>query len=186
MILAKELEQMLKTTPVEKIHVSQLCRRSNVLPATFYYHFHDKYDLISWIFLNDIFQALPVEHLIFNKENMHSVYQKFTRRKWFYEQTFRDASQNALCYYMRHFIELITVDALSYANIQISNPTFITIKFYSYGITGLIYEWTKSSQSITEDIFITSCYLLIPESIQSVFKKYPVQRIHHIIKTSNV
>lgn len=182
LILAKELEQMLKTIPMGKIRVSELCRRSKVLPATFYYHFHDKYDLVSWIFLYDLYQALPVDYLEFNTKNLCSIYQNFSNRKWFYKQVLSDLSQNSLSYYLQYFIETIAKDAFIYAEKRISDYTTVSIKFYSYGIIGLIYEWIRLNENVSESVFIESCNTLIPEFVRSIFKDYPTQRLWNTIK----
>lgn len=41
---------LLKTKGIEEISVSELCKKSDISRETFYYHFQDKYDLISWIY----------------------------------------------------------------------------------------------------------------------------------------
>ncbi|CAJ1189103.1 hypothetical protein CPR19092_LGOLGGFK_01204 [Companilactobacillus paralimentarius] len=53
LLLAKELEKMLKIIPMDKIRIVDLCKRCDTIPQTFYYHFHDKYELVAWIFLYD-------------------------------------------------------------------------------------------------------------------------------------
>lgn len=50
LLFAQELEQMLKVMPMEKIRIVDLCKRCGTITQTFYYHFHDKYELVAWIF----------------------------------------------------------------------------------------------------------------------------------------
>ena len=52
-MFAEQLEDILRTIPLEKVRVVDLCKRCGATPPTFYYHFHDKYELVAWIFLHD-------------------------------------------------------------------------------------------------------------------------------------
>ena len=46
-MFAEELENMLKDIPLEKVRVAKLCERCGATPPTFYYYFHDKYELVA-------------------------------------------------------------------------------------------------------------------------------------------
>ena len=48
--LAEALCQLLETKTLEKIAVKDIVARCGVNRQTFYYHFHDVYDLMRWIF----------------------------------------------------------------------------------------------------------------------------------------
>ena len=48
--LAEALCQLLETKTLEKITVKDIVARCGVNRQTFYYHFHDVYDLMRWIF----------------------------------------------------------------------------------------------------------------------------------------
>ena len=47
--LAEALCQLLETKTLEKITVKDIVARCGVNRQTFYYHFHDVYDLMRWI-----------------------------------------------------------------------------------------------------------------------------------------
>ena len=48
--LAEALCQLLEAKTLEKITVKDIVARCGVNRQTFYYHFHDVYDLMRWIF----------------------------------------------------------------------------------------------------------------------------------------
>ena len=56
--LAAALKEMLQTTPLEKISIAEICQRCSLNRKSFYYHFHDKYELVEWIFAQEIGDAL--------------------------------------------------------------------------------------------------------------------------------
>ena len=46
-LLAQSLQELMATTPLEKISVNDIVDHANVGRNTFYYHFEDKYDLVN-------------------------------------------------------------------------------------------------------------------------------------------
>ena len=56
--LAAALKEMLQTTALEKISIAEICQRCSLNRKSFYYHFHDKYELVEWIFAQEIGDAL--------------------------------------------------------------------------------------------------------------------------------
>lgn len=50
---AEELKVMMSEMPLENISVSLLAKKCKVNRQTFYYHFHDIYDLLMVVFLNE-------------------------------------------------------------------------------------------------------------------------------------
>lgn len=57
-LLAESLQELMVTTPLEKISVNDIVDHAGVGRNTFYYHFEDKYDLVNWYFQSGITQFL--------------------------------------------------------------------------------------------------------------------------------
>ena len=53
-MIAQGMKDLLKTQPLESISIGDLARQCQVSRSTIYYHFKDKYDIISWIFHSEI------------------------------------------------------------------------------------------------------------------------------------
>lgn len=51
--LAEALKEMMEHTPLDEISVVTLTKKCNIYRQTFYYHFHDIYDLLTLVFLNE-------------------------------------------------------------------------------------------------------------------------------------
>lgn len=58
LILAEALKQMMAARSLDQITVKNLTELSGITRPTFYYHFHDIYDLLAWIFLNETIDGL--------------------------------------------------------------------------------------------------------------------------------
>ena len=55
--LANSLMEMMEEMPFEDIKVTSIAAHCNLNRKSFYYHFLDKYDLVCWIFDNDLEKA---------------------------------------------------------------------------------------------------------------------------------
>ena len=51
--LSQALKELIKTRPIEKISVGNICDACGLNRKSFYYHFQDKYDLINWIYCTE-------------------------------------------------------------------------------------------------------------------------------------
>jgi AcrR family transcriptional regulator len=49
---AEALKEMMSEVSLDSISVTSLCKKCKVNRQTFYYHFHDIYDLLALVFLN--------------------------------------------------------------------------------------------------------------------------------------
>jgi len=54
--IANSLKKLMETQSIKKISVTDICSDCNINRKTFYYHFSDKYELISWIFDDEVFE----------------------------------------------------------------------------------------------------------------------------------
>ena len=50
-MLADALYRTLEKKPLDRIRISDLTQECGVNRQTFYYHFHDIYELVEWIYL---------------------------------------------------------------------------------------------------------------------------------------
>ena len=51
---AKALKELLQERPLTKISVKDITEQCELSRNAFYYHFKDKYELINWIFYDDM------------------------------------------------------------------------------------------------------------------------------------
>ena len=59
--LGASLKKILLQKPLEKITITDLTNDCGVNRQTFYYHFHDIYDLIDWIYLAEGEEAIGTQ-----------------------------------------------------------------------------------------------------------------------------
>ena len=56
--IAESFRTLLEVMPLEKVTVSAIAKHTGINRQTFYYHFHDIYDLVKWIYLSGIEGAM--------------------------------------------------------------------------------------------------------------------------------
>ena len=55
--LGGALKKLVTEKPFEKISIGEICDLCNMNRKSFYYHFHDKYELVIWIFENEFIES---------------------------------------------------------------------------------------------------------------------------------
>jgi probable dihydroxyacetone kinase regulator len=59
--LAQSMKECMATTPFAKISIGNICSKCGLNRKSFYYHFHDKYELVNWIYENEIGHTIHEE-----------------------------------------------------------------------------------------------------------------------------
>ena len=59
--LATALKKLLSKKELSKITISNITEECGVNRQTFYYHFNDIYDLLEWIFTNEVIEEIDNE-----------------------------------------------------------------------------------------------------------------------------
>ena len=89
--LAEALKNMMSEVPLDSISVTTLSKKCHVNRQTFYYHFHDIYDLLTLVFLNEevpgLFDAKTIN------EMLTLIYKYYTKNKGFIDATLNSAGK---------------------------------------------------------------------------------------------
>ncbi|MBO5783666.1 MAG: TetR/AcrR family transcriptional regulator C-terminal domain-containing protein [Clostridia bacterium] len=58
--LAESLKRQLKTESFSSVSIARICDPCGISRKSFYYHFHDKYELVNWIFCREWLDGHPL------------------------------------------------------------------------------------------------------------------------------
>ena len=89
--LAEALKSMMSHLPLEEISVAALARRCKVNRQTFYYHFHDIYDLLALVFLNE--KISGIDEARDSVEMVTAIYSYYEKNQTFIEGTINSAGK---------------------------------------------------------------------------------------------
>ena len=90
--LAEALKNMMSEVPLDSISVTALAKKCKVNRQTFYYHFHDIYDLLTLVFLNEAIEG--VEETKNVKELLGVIYKYYLKNKGFIDATLNSAGKD--------------------------------------------------------------------------------------------
>lgn len=173
LMFANEIKELIKTTPVDKITITELCKRCETIPQTFYYHFHDKYELISWIFLYDFSYVLINSESEYSPNIIEKCLRQIEKNKDFYKRAYLDCSQNSINSFINEFITDLSTKIVKqrFGNL-LSNKQQIEIKFYTYGTMALFKDWLYQTIPMSIQQFSAFQYQNTPTFLKEALNKY--------------
>ena len=90
--LAEALKGMMAESPLDEISVIALTKKCKVNRQTFYYHFHDIYDLLTLVFLNE---TIPnIDNCMSLKEMVSCIYKYYVKNIGFIDATLSSAGKD--------------------------------------------------------------------------------------------
>ena len=172
-LFAETFERMIKTTPIDKIRIVDLCKECDMIPQTFYYHFHDKYELTAWMFLRDFSQTYGTNNPEYSISSIVDNLTNINKRKSFYKKTYTDDSQNSINQYIQKFnVESAKTAVESVFNTELSKKQLYEINYHSYGTMGLFKEWLNNDKFISITDLATFQYDHTPEFLTIAYQNF--------------
>lgn len=152
--LAQSLKELGSTKILDKITVADITNHCGVNRQTFYYHFNDKYELLNWIYTEDLFKPLTKD-LDFSNwgDKLVGLLKYMKNMKPFFMNTIK-SSNNFFAEYMdKVLIELMhkAIKDLDLYNHLGEKEKDIYARFFAYGLTGVIVDWTMTGMKEDEE-----------------------------------
>ena len=153
--LAAAAVSLLEERPLDKITVRDITDRCGLTRNTFYYHFQDKYELLSWIYYNENFSKIT-EGITFDNwdQKFLEMLQIMEKEKPFYVNTLKE-QEHTFESYLFEMAKALFSEAI--ARLDENNhlndvEREFDAEFYAYGICGVIVSWTQSGMRIKPEV----------------------------------
>ena len=165
-VLAESLKELAATKPIEKITIKEITDKAGVIRPTFYNHFQDKYELLEWITVNELFT--PVDPLLSNgmlKEGITFILTTMEREKEFYKRATQLEGQNSFNeIYTRcvrnALLKYINVENLaSIADYKWLNKELVA-EFLAHSVSWVTIQWIKKGMNVPVEE-LTDIYIKI-------------------------
>lgn len=147
-IISCSLKHLASEKAIDKISITDIMDQTDYRRQTFYDHFDDKYDLITWIFSHEVSELIQS---IMNWENWEEalflLLDYLEANKKYYKKIFSniklDSFKDYLMYYIKKSIQTISDDYFQTHLVADNNQTLIetTTDFYAYGLSEMLYRW---------------------------------------------
>ena len=146
--------QLLEEKPFNKITVQNIVERCHLNRNTFYYHFQDKYELLVWIYFNELFAPNMEDISLENwDEKLGAILTQMQEEKKFYINTIKHA-EDYIIQYMLEVAEQTfeeAIDKLDEKSHLKNEERGIFARFFAYGICGIIVEWAKGGMKMAPE-----------------------------------
>lgn len=173
--IATALKELTATKPFDKISISDITKYCGLNRQTFYYHFQDKYELLSWIYYTEGFSVVTHDISFDNwNEKILAFLVVLRNNKVFYCNTIKCAEQDFVEYLLQITIALFeeAIRALDTKNKLKPEQHKFFSQFYAYGICGIITTWIHAGMKETPEEVAHNLKLLATNSEQLAYKVY--------------
>ncbi len=178
--IANEFVALCGKKRMKEITVGELIKACGISRQTFYNHFSDKYDVMSYVFDNAAKQATIAlnEGNGYLQDAIEEMLLVFRNSKEYYTSVARMDGQNG---FLEFFIDY-TTEYYTYIVTQLLGPDAITkeiayqIEFNAYGVSRMVINYILSGME--EDPKVVAQYMVdcIPNSLQEIFSSVHVLR----------
>lgn len=147
-MIAQGMKRLLEEKAFEGISVGDIARQCRVSRNTVYYHFKDKYDIISWIFYSEITPLMGDSAKIGHwDEGLLALCTYMRENRSFYIKVLQIQGQNSFSQCLMEFYADLAQNFILNAkgNRILTRQQILTIsRFYAFGLTGVITNWAKA------------------------------------------
>ena len=112
--LAQALKELLKTRPLEKISIGNICEVCGMNRKSFYYHFRDKYELVNWIYYTEFITRVRDKSYANGWEMVEDFCAYFYENREFYQKALQTEGQNSLSDYLRDVMTAILTEDMAH------------------------------------------------------------------------
>nr|WP_284502200.1 dihydroxyacetone kinase transcriptional activator DhaS [Clostridium tertium] len=174
--LAKSLKKLMRSTPLHKISVKDVVKDCNLNRQTFYYHFHDIYELVEWIYKTEAIESIA-EYKSYNTwiDGFYKIFLYIEGNKDFCYNTLNSLSRTHLDMYLFSVINGLLMGVIN----EISSDMIIKIEdkkfmadFYTHAFAGLVIQWMKDGMKEDPKVLIEKLKELIEGNFVIALKRY--------------
>lgn len=146
-LLGGSFKELMLRYPFEKITIKMITDEAGVIRPTFYNYFQDKYEVLEWIFAEEVLR--PMKQMLENgmlKEGAKLLFVRMEKDQEFYRRAFEISGQNSFSDVLRHHIYILFFDYIE-ANHLKPHPEMkllnnrIIAGYYALGITTVLRAW---------------------------------------------
>lgn len=153
--IAEALKRLCIEKPFDKISISDITAACGLNRQTFYYHFQDKYELLSWIYYNENFSKIADDITFKNwDQKILELLLIMRKERSFYINTIKEQEHT----FESYLFEMAKV-LFSEAIVRLDEGGRLTkeerdfdAEFYAYGICGVILSWAEAGMKMEPEL----------------------------------
>jgi probable dihydroxyacetone kinase regulator len=160
----------------DKITITDITKSCGLNRQTFYYHFQDKFELLNWIFYNEVINVLT-DDLTLDKwqDILLRMLQIMEKDKLFYQNAINQSFQEEFTNYLLEISVALFCNIIDNLagdkKIDSEDKKFIA-EFLSFGVVGLVVYWVKNGMKKPSDQINKQISILINDLKNHFVKRY--------------
>ena len=151
-LLARSLCDLMHKRPLSRITIGDICDMCEMNRKSFYYHFHDKFELVNWIFTHDLHNALEAHP---HRDSLLTLCECLRSDAAFYRVALQQTEQNPLLPCMDEALRPI-LSARMTAGIAEDDP--ITLDLCVHAVRSVLVRWVLGGCQQTAEQFTATLY----------------------------
>lgn len=175
--LANSLKKLLSKKELSKITVSNITEDCGVNRQTFYYHFKDVYDLLEWIYKNEVIQEIEDNHNNTYdtwQQGFSYIFEYILENKQFARNTYYSISRDFLLRFIYKQTNILLMNVINEkskdVNIKEDDKKFIA-NFYKYGFVGIVQEWIEHGMKDDPNVLIRKFNCIIEGNFENAIDR---------------
>jgi len=168
-ILAITMIELMKTTPMSKITVKSITGECGARRQTFYYHFKDKYDLVTWIYKTEADEIVDQMTDATWQEIATEILKKMQTKRQFYKNAFSEEGQNSLIEYLvKYDTELYTRILKTRSNVkELHELLLFSIECHSIACVNMTKKWIDFGMEDSPEWLAEKLITAMPENLKT-------------------
>jgi len=147
-VLAKALKKMMAFQSLETINVKTLTETCGVTRQTFYYHFHDIYDLLTWIYLHETIDGF--DKVATWSQAVIKIGRYCLNNKTFVKQTYQSAGRDLLVEFLSNHLYAFHLKEIEVRDknnvIDIDTKKRLAL-FFSAALNSVLLNWIREEMN---------------------------------------
>lgn len=169
--LGASLKKFMATEPLDSISVIKITKDCKVNRQTFYYHFRNLYDLLTWVFLNEEIE-LPANKEL--EEGILIVLRYVKHNESLITNTLRSAAKDLVREFLFNYLYNVSLAYIAKKDKDMkltSNERKLLARVYGAGISSSIIAWIENDLYYPEAEFVMK--------LVTFFKTFPLDAIKY-------
>lgn len=177
--LADSFKELLAQKPFNKITISDITEHCGVNRMTFYYHFHDIYDLARWAFEEETSGLLKDSLGAANwKEGFLTVAQEMQRNRTLLASVCRSVPRRELEQRMKELVQRLLGPVLDkeLGDTAVDPADWdFTVHFYTDAMVGILLEWMDSGMETEPQVLTRRVDVLCAGGIRQAVEGFRIK-----------
>ncbi|NUU97465.1 TetR/AcrR family transcriptional regulator C-terminal domain-containing protein [Marinitoga sp. 1138] len=174
--LAASLKKLMKEKPLSKITVNDIVKDCGVNRRTLYYYFHDIYELLEWMFITEVGEAIG-ENKTYEtwQKGYLSILNYLRENKKIVLNAYNSIDRNRLEDHLYDYVAKLIYDVVEELSKDINVPENLKkdiVKFYEIALTGIIIDWIKNKMEEDPQILTDKVSKIIEGDISRSLRKF--------------